>query len=119
MTTCWPIQATESSTFSYGGLLRPMLCARTVYGATVVFCGPREHPNIFQENRGINLILGNRNGAIWKTPLSVSMHGRTHSLVHRQSQCFNALLILKRMLMSENLHVILARGCCSMLQIDR
>ena len=45
-----------------------MLPARTVNGATGVFYGPREHPNIFQgtgqhwlifqENKGINLILG-------------------------------------------------------------
>ena len=46
-------------------------------GATGVFYGPREHPNIFQgigqhwlifqENKGINLILGDRKVAIWKT----------------------------------------------------
>ena len=45
-----------------------MLPARTVNAATGVFCGPREHPNIFQgtgqhwlifqENKGVNLILG-------------------------------------------------------------
>ena len=54
-----------------------MLPARTVNGATRVFCGPREHPNIFQgtgqlwlifkENKGITLILGDQNVAIWKT----------------------------------------------------
>ena len=45
-----------------------MLPARTVNGATGVFYGPREQPNIFQgtgqhwlifqENKGINLIFG-------------------------------------------------------------
>ena len=54
--------------FFIWSLLRPMLPARTVNGATGVFCGPREHPNIFQgtgqhwfifqENKGINLIWG-------------------------------------------------------------
>ena len=80
-----------------------MLRARTVNGATGVFCGLREHPNIFHKNKGINLILGNLNGAIWKTTLSVSKH-RLYAtvIVRRQSQCFNALLIFKRMLMSEN-----------------
>ena len=78
-----------------------------------VFCGPREHPNIFQgtrqhwlifqENKGINLILRDRNVAIWKTPRSVSMHWPyTFVIVRRQSQCFDALLMFKRMLMSEN-----------------
>ena len=57
--------------------------AQTVSGATGIFCGPREHPNIFQgtrqhwlifqENNGINLIFGDRNVAIWKTPRSVSI----------------------------------------------
>ena len=80
-----------------------MLCARTVNGATGVFCGPREHPNIFHKNKGINLILGNQNGAIWKTPLSVSKHWPyAFVIVRRQSQCFDALLIFKRMLMSKN-----------------
>ena len=54
-----------------------MLPARTVNRATGVFYGPREHPNIFlgtgqhwlifQENKGINLIFGDRKVAIWKT----------------------------------------------------
>ena len=89
-----------------------MLPARTVNGATGVFCGPREHPNIFQgtghhwlifqENKGINLILGDRKVAIWKNS-SFSMHWPyTFVVVCRQSQCFDALLIFKRMLMSEN-----------------
>ena len=99
-------------TFSYGALLRPILHARTVNGVTGVFCGPREHPNIFQgtrqhwlifqENKGINLILGDRNVAIWKTR-SVSIHWPyAFVIVPRQSQCFDALLMFKRMLMSEN-----------------
>ena len=90
-----------------------MLCARTVSGATVVFCGPREHPNIFQgtgqhwlifqENTGINLILGDRNVAIWKTPRSLSVHWPyAFVIVRQQLQCFDALLMFKRMLMSEN-----------------
>ena len=80
-----------------------MVRARTVNGATGVFSGPREHPNIFHKNKGINLILGNRNGAIWKTPLSVSKHWPYVFIIVRwQSQCFDALLIFKRMLMSEN-----------------
>ena len=99
-------------TFSYGALLRPILRARTVNGATRVFCGPREHPNIFQgtrqhwlifqENKGINLVLGDQNVAIWKTR-SDSMHWPyAFVIVRRQSQCFDALLMFKRMLMSEN-----------------
>ena len=65
-----------------------MLPARTVNGATGVFYGPREHPNIFQgtgqhwlifqENKGINLILGDRKEAFWKTHLCI---GHTHSLL--------------------------------------
>ena len=84
-----------------------MLPARTVNEATGVFYGPREHPNIFQgtgqhwlifqENKGINLILGDRKVAIWKThPFLCIGH------MHLLSECFDALLILKRMLMSEN-----------------
>ena len=67
-----------------------MLPARTVNGATGVFYGPREHPNIcqetgqhwliFQENNGINLILGNRKVAIWKTHPFLCI-GHTHSLL--------------------------------------
>ena len=50
----WPEQtAKESGTFSYGALLRPMLCAQTVNGATGVFFGPREHPNLFREQGSI------------------------------------------------------------------
>ena len=45
--------AKESGTFSYGALLRPMLRARIVNGATGVFFGPREHPNIFREQGSI------------------------------------------------------------------
>ena len=89
-----------------------MLPVQTVNGATRLFCGPREHPNIFQgtgqhwlifqENKGINLILGDRNVAIWKTHPFLCT-GHTHSLLSvEQSQCFDALLIFKRMLMSEN-----------------
>ena len=95
------------STFSYGALLRPILHALTVNGATGVFCGLREYPNIFhgtrqhwlifQENKGINLILGDRNVAIWKTR-SISMHwSYAFVIVHQQSQCFDALLMFKRM----------------------
>ena len=80
-----------------------MLHVQTVNGATRVFCGPREHPNIFHKNKGINLILGNQNGAIWITPLFVSKHWPyVFVIVRRQWQCFDALLIFKRMLMSEN-----------------
>ena len=52
--------------------------ARTVNGATGVFFGPREHPNIFREQgsigkyfkkTGIDLILVDRNAEIWKTLL--------------------------------------------------
>ena len=67
-----------------------MLPARTVNGAIGVFCGPREHPNIFQatgqhwfifqENKGINLILGDLNIAIWKTHPFLCT-GHTHSLL--------------------------------------
>ena len=65
-----------------------MLPARTVNGATRVFYGPREHPNvfqgtgqhwlIFQENKGINLIFGDRKVAIWKTHpfLCIGIHIR-------------------------------------------
>ena len=45
--------AKESGTFSYGALLRPMLHARTMNGATGVIFGPREHPNIFREQGSI------------------------------------------------------------------
>ena len=45
--------AKESGTFSYGALLRPMLRAQTVNGATGVFFGPREHPNLFREQGSI------------------------------------------------------------------
>ena len=82
-----------------------MLPARTVKWATGVFYGPREHPNIFQgtgqhwlifqENKGINLIFGDRKVAIWKTHPFLC-------IVRLQSQCFDALLIFKRMLISEN-----------------
>ena len=86
-----------------------MLPARTVNGATGVFYGPRKHPNIFQgtgqhwlifqENKGINLIFGDRN----LENSSFSMHWPyAFVIVRRQSQCFDALLIFKRMLMSEN-----------------
>ena len=62
-----------------------MLPARTVNGATGVFCGPREqgtgqHWLIFQENKGINLILGDRKVAIWKTHPFLCI-GHTHSLL--------------------------------------
>ena len=67
-----------------------MLPARTVNGATGVFYGPKEHPNIFQgtgqhwlifqENKGINLILGDRKVAIWKTRPFLYI-GHTHSLL--------------------------------------
>ena len=67
-----------------------MLPARTVNGATGVFYGPREHPNIFQgtgqhlsifqENKGINLIFGDRKVAIWKTHPFLCI-GHTHSLL--------------------------------------
>ena len=46
-------KAREFGTFSYGALLRPMLLAQTVNGATRVFCGQREHPNIFREQGSI------------------------------------------------------------------
>ena len=83
-------------------------CSNSEWGYRV-FYGPREHPNIFQgtgqhwlifqENKGINLILGDRKVAIWK-----SMHWPyAFVIVHRQSHCFDALLIIKRMLMSEKL----------------
>ena len=89
-----------------------MLPARTENGVTWVFYGPREHPNIFQgtgqhwlifqENKGINLIFGDRKVAIWKTH-PFSMHWPyAFVIVRRQSQCFDALLIFKRMLISEN-----------------
>ena len=89
-----------------------MLPARTVNGATGVFYRPREHPNIFQgtgqhwlifqENKGINLILrGSESGNLENS--SFSMHWPyAFVIVRRQSQCFDALLIFKRMLMSEN-----------------
>ena len=64
--------------------------ARTVNGATWVFCGPREYPNIFQgtgqhwlifqENKGINLIVGDRNVAIRKTHQFLCT-GHTHLLL--------------------------------------
>ena len=67
-----------------------MLPARTVNGATGVFYGPRENPNIFQgtgqhwlifqENKGINLILGDRKVAIWKTHPFLCI-GHTHLLL--------------------------------------
>ena len=67
-----------------------MLPARTVNGATGVFYGPREHPNIFQgtgqhclifqENKGINLIFGDRKAAIWKTHPFLCISHR-HSLL--------------------------------------
>ena len=82
--TCWLDQTKPQNRYFCRALLRPMLRARTVNGATRVFCGPREHPNIFQgtrqhwlifqENKGINLILGDRDVAMWKTPPSVSVH---------------------------------------------
>ena len=83
-------------------------------GATGVFYGPREHPNIFQgtgqhwlifqENKGINLILGDRKVAVWKTHLCIGPQHWPYAfvIVRRQSHCFDALLIIKRMLMSEN-----------------
>ena len=77
-----------------------MLPARTVNGATGVLYGPREHPNIFhgtgqhllifQENKGINLILGDRKVAIWKTRPFLCI-GHTHSLLsvgNRSVRCF-------------------------------
>ena len=54
-----------------------MLPAGTVNGATGVFYGPREYPNIFQgtgqhwlifqKNKEINLIFGDRKVVFWKT----------------------------------------------------
>ena len=40
-----------------------MLRARTVNGATGVFCGPREHPNIFREQSAlVNILRKQGNG---------------------------------------------------------
>ena len=83
-----------------------------VNGATGVFCGQREHPNIFQgtgqhwlifqENKGIKPNFGGSECGNLENS-SVSMHWPyAFVIVHRQSQCFDALLIFKRMLMSEN-----------------
>ena len=77
-----------------------MLPAQTVNGATGVFCGPREQPNIFQgtgqhwlifqENKGINLILGDPNVAIWKTHPFLRI-GHMHLLL---SVCSRSVWIL-------------------------
>ena len=87
-----------------------MLPARTVNGATGVFYGPREHPNIFQGTGQHWLIFqqgnkpdfwGSASGNLENS--SFSMHWPyAFVIVRRQSQCFEALLIFKRMLMSEN-----------------
>ena len=89
-----------------------MLPARTVNGATGVFYGPREHPNIFQgtgehwlifqENRGIKLNFGGSESGNLENS-SFSMHWPyAFVIVCWQSQCCDALLIIKRMLMSES-----------------
>ena len=83
--TCWPDQTKPQNP-----VLFHMEPARTVNWATRVSCGPREHPNIFQgtgqhwlifqENKGINLILGDRNVTIRKThPFLYT--GHMHSLL--------------------------------------
>ena len=85
-----------------------MLPARTVNGATRVFCGPREHPNIFQGAALVNISIerGNKpnfGGSECGNLENSSMHWPyAFVIVRRQSQCFDALLIFKRMLMSEN-----------------
>ena len=89
-----------------------MLPARTVNGATGVSCGPMELPNIFQgtwqhwlifqENKELNLIFGGSECGNLENS-SVSMHWPyAFVIVRRQSQCFDALLIFKTMLMSDN-----------------
>ena len=91
-------------------LLRPMLPARTVNGATGVFYGPREHPNIFQgtgqhwfsREQGNKPNFGGSESCNLENS-SFSMHWPyTFVIVRRQLQCFDALLIFKRMLMSKN-----------------
>ena len=78
-------------------------------GAAGVFYGPREHPNIFQ-GTGPHWLIFQENkpnfGGLESGNLensSFSMHWPyAFIIVRRQSQCFDALLIFKRMLMSEN-----------------
>ena len=89
-----------------------MLPARTVNGATGVFCGPREHPNIFQGTGQHWLIFQENKGPGNKPNFGGSESGNLENpsfsmhwpyafvIVRRQSQCFDALLIFKRM--SEN-----------------
>ena len=67
-----------------------------------IFQGTGQHWLIFQENKGINLILGGSESGTLENS-SFSMHSPyAFVIVRRQSQCFDALLIFKRMLMSEN-----------------
>ena len=71
-----------------------MLPARTVNGVTGVFYGPREQGN--KPDFG-----GSESGNLENS--SFSMHWPyAFVIVRRQSLCFDALLIFKRMLMSEN-----------------
>ena len=82
-----------------------MLPARTVNGATGVFYGPREHPNIFQgtgqhwlifqENRGINLILRDWKVAIWKTHPFLCI-GHTHSLFPSAIAVFRCFINIQK-----------------------
>ena len=102
--TCWPDQTKPQNPvlFTYGALLRPMLPARTVNGAigvsvdqgnAEIFQGTGQHWLIFQENKGINLILGGSESGNLENS-SFSMHWPyAFIIVRRQSQCFHALLI--------------------------
>ena len=78
-------------------------------GTPNIFQGTRQHWLIFQENKGINLILGDRNVAIWKTPLSVSVHWPYAFVIfRRQSQCLDALLNIKK---DANERKLIQAGC--------
>ena len=77
-------------TFSYGALLLPILRTRTVNGATGVFCGPREHPNIFQGTALDMTPLG------WlgrKTSTQTIFQGtRQHWLIFKENKEINLIL---------------------------
>ena len=105
-----PNYATESGTFSYGALLQPLLPARTANGGYWGFLWTKGTPKYISRNRaalvnisreqGNNNFGGSESGSLENS--SFSMHWPyAFVIVHRQSQCFDALLIFKRMLMSE------------------
>ena len=101
--TCWPDQTKPQNLV----LFHMELCCGPCYlleqwvglpGFSIPNILQGHHWLIFQENKGINLILGGSESGNLENS-SFSMHWPyAFVIVRRQSQCFDALLIFKRML---------------------